>query len=75
MTTNQRIDAKFAGHRMSVKKVFEDSEIAAILVDEFSGAEVAVGGDGTVMIGVCRLRRPEIASMIAAATTSKETNE
>ena len=68
MTTNQQIDATFAGHRMSIKKLFPvGADLAAELLDESNGSLVAVTEDGTVRCGVCRLRKSEIADMIATA--------
>lgn len=68
MTTNEQIDAKFAGHRMSIKRLFSvGAELAAELLDESNGALVAVAEDGTVRSGVCLLRKSEIADMISEA--------
>ncbi len=68
MTTNEQIDAKFAGHRMSLNRLFPiGGELAAELLDESNGAFVAVAEDGTVRCGVCRLRKSEIAAMISEA--------
>ena len=70
-TAHSEIDTKFAGHRMSVKKLFPvGAELAAELLDESNGSLVAVAEDGTVRSGVCRLRQTEIASLIATARNS-----
>ncbi len=68
MTTNEQIDARCAGHRISVKRLFPiGADLAAELLDESNGALIAVAEDGTVRCGVCYLQKSKIADMIATA--------